>query len=224
MKKMFSMAIISAFCLGVNAQTVRIQQSITPTSEDSKVINLPKPRKEGGKPLMNCLNERKSIRKFSEKPLDLQVLADLLWASYGISREDGRRTAPTARNAQDISIYVVMESGIYLWESTKNVLILIEKGDFRKETGPQEFVPTAQWNIAIVSDLSKYGDVKDVAAVKYGAMSAGYVSENMYLYCASCDLATVARGMFNPEVMNKLLRLNENEMVMLIHSVGMMSR
>lgn len=215
-------AITLALTFGANAQKITQQATIAQAGEDLKEIRLPEPQRKGGKPLMECLNERKSLRDFGDKRLDFQMLSNFLWASYGVSREDGRRTAPTARNAQDISIYVVMEKGVYRWESTKNLLILLQEGDFRRETGPQPFVPKAQWNIAIVSDLSKYGEIEDPTSIKYGAMSAGYVSENMYLFCAAFDLATVARAMFDQEAMKKLLKLNKTEMVMLVHSVGVM--
>ncbi|MDR1726028.1 MAG: SagB/ThcOx family dehydrogenase [Bacteroidales bacterium] len=220
MKKTFVMAILLAFGLGAYAQKVPKTASLNVSEGSPKEIILPEPQKDGGKPLMDCLRERKSLRKFSHHPLDMQILSNLLWASYGINRDDGRRTAPTARNAQDITLYVAMENGIYLWESRKNVLMLVRDGDFRMETGKQDFVKDAQWNIIIVSDISKYGEKEDISAVKYGAMSAGYVSENMYLFCASADLATVARGMFDQNTLKKLLQLTDQDMVMLVHSVG----
>ena len=220
MKKSILTTIALILALVANSQRISPPQTISQIDHGQKEIRLPEPKSKGGKPLMDCLKERKTIREFSDKELDLQVLSDLLWASNGITREDGRRTAPTARNAQDISIYVVTNKGIYRWESNKNLLILIKEGDFQKETGPQPFVPKAQWNIALVSDLSKYGGADNPSAIKYGAMSAGYVSQNMYLYCSSFELATVARGMFDPNVMKELLELKGEEVVMLVHSVG----
>ena len=64
-------------------------------------IQLPAPEKTGGKPLMVALSQRKSTRAFSSKSLSTKTLSSLLWAANGISRPDGRRTAPTRRNVQD---------------------------------------------------------------------------------------------------------------------------
>ncbi len=64
-------------------------------------IQLPAPEKTGGKPLMVALSQRKSMRAFSSKSLSTKTLSSLLWAANGISRPDGRRTAPTGRNVQD---------------------------------------------------------------------------------------------------------------------------
>ena len=69
-------------------------------------IKLPEPEKNIGKPLMQALNERKSSREFSDKELSLQQLSNLLWAANGFNRED-KRTAPTARNCQELELYVV---------------------------------------------------------------------------------------------------------------------
>ena len=77
-----------------------------------KTIKLPPPDKAGGKPLMQCLTERKSERKFDSKPLPPQILSDLLYAADGISRPDGRKTVPTARNLQSQEVYAAMADGL----------------------------------------------------------------------------------------------------------------
>ena len=61
-----------------------------------KDIDLPKPRMEGGLPLMQALKARQSGREFSPERLPLPVLSNLLWAAWGVNRSDGRRTAPSA--------------------------------------------------------------------------------------------------------------------------------
>ncbi|MFA4839911.1 MAG: nitroreductase family protein, partial [Candidatus Neomarinimicrobiota bacterium] len=74
-------------------------------SEEGGSIVLPVPQTTGGKPLMQALNLRQSMRNFSEKPLSLQTLSNLLWAANGINRpEIGKRTAPTAMNSQEIDV------------------------------------------------------------------------------------------------------------------------
>lgn len=107
-------------------------------------IALPAPRMEGGKPLMQALKERQSARVFSTKKLPVQVVADLLWAAFGINRlESGKRTAPSARNWQEVDIYVIMEDGAYLYDAKTNKLKAVAKGDLRKLTGKQGFVTAA---------------------------------------------------------------------------------
>jgi len=79
-------------------------------------IQLPNPQMEGGKPLMQVLKDRKTVRTFSEEKLPMQTLSNLLWAAFGINRPDGRRTAPSAKNWQEIDIYVATADGLFLWD------------------------------------------------------------------------------------------------------------
>jgi hypothetical protein len=99
-------------------------------------ITLPTPRIGGGKPLMQALKERQSVRVFSTKKLPAQVVYDLLWAAFGINRPDsGKRTAPSAMNWQEVDVYVIMEDGAYLYDAKANSLKGVAKGDLRKLTG-----------------------------------------------------------------------------------------
>ena len=52
-------------------------------------------------------------------------------AANGINRPDGKRTAPSALNKQDIDIYVIMKEGAYLYDAKANSLQPIAKGDHR---------------------------------------------------------------------------------------------
>lgn len=98
-----------------------------------KTIKLPPPDKAGGKPLMQCLTERKSERKFDSKPLPPQILSDLLYAADGISRPDGRKTVPTARNLQSQEVYAAMADGLYLYQSENSLAGPRQGGDIREK-------------------------------------------------------------------------------------------
>ena len=87
-------------------------------SMNAQEIKLPAPNKSGGQALMKVLNERKSARSFSEKELSNQQLSDLLWAANGFNRED-KRTAPTAKNCQELELYVILKKGIYFYNAKR---------------------------------------------------------------------------------------------------------
>ena len=184
-------------------------------------ITLPSPRMEGGKPLMAALKDRQSTRAYSDKPLSLQVLSDLLWAACGINRADsGKRTAPSTRNWQEIDIYVVMQDAAYLYDAKANALRAVAKGDLRKQTGKQDFVATAPLNLVYVADISRMkGSSADDQAMYYGA-DTGFISQNVYLYCASEGLVTVVRGMFDGPALAKALNLPEQRKIVLTQTVG----
>lgn len=180
---------------------------------NAQEIKLPAPHKNGGQPLMKVLSERKSGRSFSDKDLTDQQLSDLLWAANGFNRED-KRTVPTARNCQELELYVILKDGIYFYNAKEHKLTLVKSGDFRKDAGMQEYVADAPVNILIVSDTKK------AASLQYSYMNCGYISQNIYLYCASEGLSTVARGAFDKDLLHKLLDLPEHLQVLLAQTVG----
>jgi SagB-type dehydrogenase family enzyme len=196
MNKLFISILTASFCFSCTAQD----------------ISLPSPSKTGGKPLMEALNDRQTTREYSDKELDEQTLSDLLWAAYGFNRED-KRTAPSANNKQEFILYVVLKSGVYVYDAKANVLIQKVKGDFRAKTGKQEFVAVAPLNLVYVVDLKKNS--------AEGAMiDCGYISQNVYLYCASAGLGTVVRGWFDKENVRSALQLSEEEEPVLTQTVG----
>ena len=190
-------------------------------SQELKPIKLLPAQMEGGKPLMQALKERKSMRSFSPRQLPPQVLSDLLWAACGINRPDsGLKTAPTARNYQQIEVYVVMADGVFLYDARANMLMPVVSGDIRASTGKQDFVKDAPVNLVFVADLAKMTGMPSVDMELYAATDTGNVSQNVYLYCASAGLATVVRGWVDREALAKALKLRRDQKVILAQTVG----
>lgn len=190
-------------------------------------IKLPPPRTHGGMPLMETLKHRRSGRAFSPKPLEAQVMADLLWAAFGINRpESGRRTAPSALNWQETDIYVFTEQGAYLYDAESNVLHPVVAGDFRGETGSliQPFVKTAPVNLVYVVDAERTGLMGKVISTAerdmYSATAVGFIGQNVYLYCASEGMSTVVRGLVDRDALRQRLNLRPEQKVILAQSVG----
>lgn len=191
-----------------------------PTAQEPKEIMLPKPQTDGGIPLMQALKARQSSREFSQEKLPLQVLSNLLWTADGISRPDGKRTAPSAVNWQNIDIYVALSDGLYLYQPSGHALKAILTDDIRAATGKQDFVKEVPVNLIFVADFSKITRGTDEDKNFYSAAHTGFISQNVYLYCASDGLATVVRGLIDRESMAKLMKLRPDQKVMLAQSVG----
>ena len=190
-------------------------------------IRLPAPRTTGGKPLMEALGDRQSSRDFSPAPLSEQVLSDLLWAAFGINRPDsGKRTAPSALNWQETDIYVFTHQGAYLYDAAENALLPIAAGDHRSATGSalQPFVKKAPLNLVYVVDAARSGMVGRVMSTEdrdmFSDTAVGFISQNVYLYCASEGLSTVVRGMVDREALTELLSLRPEQRIILAQSVG----
>ncbi len=198
-----------------------LMTSLGIVAQESKDIQLPAPRTSGGMPLMDALKVRQTGRVFNEQALEWQQVSDLLWAAWGINRpESGRRTAPSARNFQETTLYVSLKSGIYQWNEKSNVLSLLVAGDQRDKIGRQPFVATAPLIVIFVADYAKYGDMTPEQSSFYSGIDAGYISQNLYLYCASAKLSTVVLGSVNRDEVSKLLNLGEKQKVVVAQPVG----
>ena len=194
---------------------------LSKVADQIKTIKLPQPCTEGGKSLMQALKDRKTSRSFSSDKLSPQLLSDLLWAAYGINRPDsGKRTAPSAMNWQEIDIYIALPEGLYLYDAKDHTLDQITTKDIRAITGKQPFVTDAPVNLIYVADYSKMGKASDSDKVLYSAADTGFISQNVYLFCASNGLATVVRGWVDREALAEEMRLRIDQKIILAQTIG----
>lgn len=190
-------------------------------AQEAKVIKLPEPQKTIGKPFMEVLNLRHSSREFDQKPLEMQELSNLLWAAFGINRpESGKRTAPSSRDRQEITVYAIMQDGAYIYDAKINSLIQVLSEDIRNLAGKQEYVKTAPLNLLFIADVSKYKDSPQEDMLISCGADAAFIAENAYLYCASQGLAVVVRAMIDKEAAAKKLNLPQNMKIMLGQTIG----
>ncbi|MBN2414131.1 SagB/ThcOx family dehydrogenase [candidate division KSB1 bacterium] len=190
-------------------------------AQEPEPIQLLKPRMDGGKPLMHVLQERHSTREYSSEKLSLQTLSELLWAAFGINRpESGKRTAPSAMNRQEIDIYVVLADGLYLYDAKTHSLLPVLARDIRALTGTQEYVGEAPLNLVYVADFGKMGDDPEENKIFYSAANTGFISQNVYLYCASAGLGTVVRGLVDKQELAKAMNLRPEQKIVLAQTVG----
>jgi SagB-type dehydrogenase family enzyme len=182
-------------------------------------IQLPPPQKDGGRPLMQVLADRKSTRDFRPDKLSPQVLSNLLWAGFGINRADGRRTAPSASNKQEIDIYIAMADGLYIYNAKENRLTAVLHDDLRAKTGTQSFVSDAPVNLVYVADLAKEG-TGSAEREMYVAADTGFIAQNVYLFCASEGLGTVVRGSVDRNALASAMHLRADQRIILAQTVG----
>ena len=189
--------------------------------QDLAPVKLPAPQMDGGKPLMQVLRTRQSARDFSDQKLSPQMLSNLLWAAWGVNRADGRRTAPSASNKQEVEIYVTMPDGAYLYDAKAHVLTPVVAGDLRGATGTQPFPATAALNLVYVADMAKAGrPATDPQQQLNVGADVGFIAENAYLFCASEGLATVVRASVPKAELAKQLKLRADQQIVLAQSVG----
>jgi len=197
---------------------ILIMTTMLTLSMNAQEIKLVPPQKKGGMPLMEALANRKTNRDYSQQELTAQQLSNLLWAAAGVNREDGKRTAPTARNAQEIEIYVLNKEGAYLYLPKEHLLKLVAAGDHRDKGASQEHFQQCPLMLIFVANYDKMDGFSEEAIAMYSGTDAGNISQNVYLYCASEGLATCALGSIHRDKLQKLL--NYNGKAILGQSVG----
>ena len=191
------------------------------SAADIGQIKLLPPELGKGKSLMQALKDRQSRRNFGTEELPLQTLSSLLWAANGMNRPDMQhKTAPSAMNMQEIDIYVAKKDGIYLFDAENFILKPILAENIMALTGKQAFVEEAPINLIFVADFSKMSRASDAEKDFYAGVDTGYISQNVYLFCASEDLATVVRGWIDKPALANAMNLRPDQKVILAQTVG----
>jgi SagB-type dehydrogenase family enzyme len=184
-------------------------------------VALPAPETTGGMPLMEALAARRTQRSFSERPLEDQLVSNLLWAAWGVNRpENQHRTAPSAMNNMEIDLFVVRADGTWRYEAETHALVLVTAQDLRRDAGLQPFVWKAPLNILFVADHERMQNMPADNREHYASADAGFISQNIYLFCASTGLATVVRGLIKRDALAGKLGLGESQHIMLAQTVG----
>lgn len=232
MKKIFDLLFVSLFVI-VGFVSCDSKKEDTSIAEDNSgysisteiqdsIVLLPN-SKTLSVDIMEALSARRTERAFSNDNLTNQQIADLLWAANGVNRvEDGKRTAPSARNAQEIDVYLFTPVAIYRYEAVSHSLKLVKEGDYRTSAGTQPFYAAASVAISLVVDFGKMEGFDEEAKAFYSATDVGYVSQNIYLYCAAENLGTVVCGSVDREVVANLLGI-QNGKVLLSHAIGVLN-
>jgi len=205
----------TGFSADANTATSAAPQPVT---EAEGVIKLSKPDLKKGVPTMEALSKRKSDRNLSDKKLTLQQLSEVLWAADGVNRPDGKRTAPAARAKYAVDIYAVLPEGVYLYDVAKHELSLVVKGDFRKESGMQDFVYIAPLNLVYVLNLKDWQDTSrpmpEQKRDRWIAVELGCIAQNVHIYCASEGLGTVIRGMIDENKFSEVIKVKPEQILM----------
>jgi SagB-type dehydrogenase family enzyme len=190
---------------------------------DFKPISLPRPKTEGGQPLMKALRGRCSTKEFSQNPVSMEMLSDLLWAADGVNRPDsGNLTAPSATNSQNIHIYVLLTQGVYLYDVKVHHLVPVLAEDLRSlSAGPQDYAKEAPLHLLYVADYAKMVRIPDRSKqVFFSACNTGAITQNVGLYCASMGLGSVVRGTMDIPALHKKLKLRDDQEIILNQVVG----
>ncbi len=174
-----------------------------------EVKQLPKPVITGGMPLMDAIDQRESGRFYDpDKEVDAQTLSEILWVAWGANSQ-GKRTIATARNLQNMGLYLLTPTGTWRYDGPKNCLEKVNDKNLIPLCEQQPFVKDARVQLLYTA--------KDD---KWGRCHVGSAYQNVYLYATSKGLATVIRGLIDADALTRELGLKGEERVIIHQTVG----
>ena len=188
-------------------------------------IVLEKPESKIDVDLMKAFGLRKSTEEFSEKEVSIKELSTILWSANGINREDGKRTAPALFGMEVIRIYVLSNSGIYLYDATQNTLLSRSTKDAKKDVGSKrggaEGTETASLVLLLTGDPSMIPDFlsRDMR-LNAAYATAGTIGQNVYLIANALGLRTRLVGALSVEGIRSCLKLSKDEIPLYIMPLG----
>lgn len=206
-------------------------ESTTETFPKGESIKLPEPKLKGDISVEAALSKRRSVREYSNKPLSLGDVSQLLWAAQGITDpSSGGRTAPSAGATYPMEIYMSvrsaenLKSGIYWYNVKDHSIVLYKEGDFSKQLEEaclgQSIIGNSSINIILTAvfqrTAKRYGDRGE----QYVYVEAGHIGQNIYLQAESLNLGTVMSGAFTDKMVKEVLSLPKAHVPLAVMPVG----
>ncbi|TCO09186.1 SagB/ThcOx family dehydrogenase [Natronoflexus pectinivorans] len=210
---------------------VKTSESETIKGRLNTIIELPNPVTNGEVSLERTLSLRRSVRNYSQTPLNLEEIGQMLWAAQGVTESRrGFRTAPSAGATFPLRVYVMVNrvsdinAGIYLYHPNEHRIKLKKEGEFASNLagtalGQSMFEEaSAVFIISAVFEntTQRYGD----RGIRYVYNEVGHAAQNLLLQAVALEAGVVVVGAFNDEAVNSLLELPAGESVIYLLPAG----
>jgi SagB-type dehydrogenase family enzyme len=193
--------------------TILLLLNFCTNTEVGDIIKLPEPKKEGGMPLYEALNKRRSLRDFNDSiEVPQEILSQALWSCYGFN-EDQHRTVPSAKSWYPFLVYVFLKDGVYKYNPLAHELIKLFDGDHRAVSGTQTSIVTkAAINFVFIGNLRKESRIKNDSDKHLAfKLDIGHITQVLSLFAAANDMKGVVRGNVHTNQILDFLHLSPND-------------
>ncbi|MBL7155234.1 MAG: SagB/ThcOx family dehydrogenase [Candidatus Portnoybacteria bacterium] len=232
-KKYSLIAAIIIVCAGVGFYLIWLlpnMENKNSSKNEETIVELPQPKYDSQTSVEEALLKRRSIRDYSDEPLALAEISQLLWAAQGITNERGFRTAPSAGALYPLELYLVigqvegLAQGVYKYRPDGHQLEKISQEDKRADLARaalgQSAVKEAAAMIVFAAvyqrTTSKYGE----RGIRYVHIEVGHAAENVYLEAVSLNLGTVVIGAFDEKEIKRIIKMADEEEPVYLMPVG----
>ena len=191
----------------------------------TEVVSLPNPLKDGKTSLEAAFQRRRTVREFSDEPLAMEVISQLLWSAQGLTHDGYRRTAPSAGATYPLEMYLVNGDGIFQYVTSDHTLLLTIEGDRRRDLHDasleQEFILEAPATLVFTAVFARteqrYGSTR---SPRYIHMEVGHAAQNVLLQAAALNLGAVPIGAFEDERVSQVMNLPADHVPLYMISIG----
>jgi SagB-type dehydrogenase family enzyme len=187
--------------------------------------------------ILECFNDRRSLRKYTNQDLTLSELSFLLWATQGVQRVMDNncatfRTVPSSGARHPYETYLIirkvetLKEGIYRYIPLNHELIFLHAVENIDESLTnaclgQRFI--AQSNVSFIwSNIPRRGEWKyNITSHKAMLIDVGHICQNLYLAseainCGACGIAS-----YDQKLMDQMIGVDgEDEYTVYLSPVG----
>ena len=187
-------------------------------------LDLPAPSRTGSVSLEEALSGRRSVRDFTDEPLDVEQISQLLWATQGVTAEWGGRTAPSAGALYPLEVYVATAEALSHYLPDGHRLERIAGTDLRARLADaalgQDPVADAP-AVFVITAVPARTEVKYGArTTRYVQLEAGHACQNLLLEAVALGLGAVPIGAFDDDEVRAVLDLPGEELPLYIVPAG----
>ncbi len=186
--------------------------------ERDSIFKLPQPDTIGRVTVEQALLRRRSVRTYSNEPLSLNEVSQILWSAQGKTGKAYGRTAPSAGATYPMEVYLVvgkvtgLDSGVYYYLLEEHALKLVKGGDLRQKLAGaalgQTCIQTAPAVLVLCADYRRTTGRYGERGERYVHMEAGHIGQNVSLQCVALNLGTVMIGAFIDDGVKRVLGTN----------------
>lgn len=191
---------------------------------------LPAPKHDGEVSVEKALRKRRSAREYTEKPLRLKEVSQLLWAAQGITGPNGERTAASAGALYPLEVYLVagnvaeIPSGVYKYQPRIHALAGVTSGDKRVNLAAASLDQRCVEDGAVVIVIAAVYErtTKDYGrrGEMYVHQEVGHAAQNIQLQAVALGLGSVVVGAFDEVKIQNILNMPGRELPLYIIPVG----
>ena len=197
----------------------------------TQTLSLPEPSTDGNMSVEKAISQRRSVRSFSQEPLTLEEVSQILWSAQGITEpRRNLRAAPSAGATYPLAVYLIsgniqgLEEGVYRYAPENHSLNLVMKGDKRdslyRQALSQSPVRDAPAVVVIAGVFERTTGRYGSRGENYVYMEVGHAGQNIHLQAEALGLGTVVIGAFSDSGVQDVLDFSRDMIPMYIMPVG----